>query len=74
MVESDDEYAPGISDDEVEAHNVTRGSRGGRKVKSGASTSQAFEVRRTWDDVEEGADGTINQAIEGSRDAEKRKR
>ena len=31
-------------------------------------------VQRTWDQVEEGADGTLGQAIESLQDANKRRR
>ena len=75
MVESDDEYVQELSDEDVGAHQVTRGPANrvgrGRKRSPGGGD---WDVKRTWEDVEEGADGTINSAIEGLLEAGKRKR
>lgn len=76
MVSSDEEYAPGASDDDVDAHRVTQ--RGGGAQASrlrGLAKDHAFnEVRRTWEDVEEGEDGTITGTIDNLRQKGKRKR
>ncbi|KAL9614389.1 MAG: hypothetical protein Q9167_001119 [Letrouitia subvulpina] len=75
MVESDDEYVQEISDDEAEAHQVTRG--GGKtssRAKGRGAKVGAWDVKRTWEEVEEGADGTITSTIEGLIEANKRKR
>lgn len=71
MVDRDEEYVQDISEDEAEAHQVTRTrSRGtGQGARSGG-----WEVTRTWENVVEGADGTINSTIEGILEAGKRKR
>ena len=77
MVGSDEEYAPGASDDDVAAHQVTKGGKGGAssKGRSRPVADDAFnEVRRTWEDVEEGADGTITGTIDSLLQQGKRKR
>lgn len=77
MVESDEEYAPGASDDDVAAHQVTSRGRAGAvtKARARATADDAFnEVRRTWEDVEEGADGTITGTIDSLLQQGKRKR
>lgn len=50
-------------DSSIVAHGTSSGPR-----------ERQFDVRRTWDDVEEGADGSLAQTIEGLADANKRKR
>ncbi|KAL8936680.1 MAG: hypothetical protein Q9211_004068 [Gyalolechia sp. 1 TL-2023] len=77
MVDSDEEYAPGASDDDAEAHQVT--SQGGSGVASRSrgrsKADDAFNaIRRTWEDVEEGEDGTIAGTIESLLQQGKRKR
>lgn len=76
MVSSDEEYAPGASDDEVDAHRVSQ--RGGGASHSrirGLAKDHAFkEVKRTWEDVEEGEDGTITGTINSLLQKGKRKR
>ena len=75
--DSDDEYIQTISDEEGDAHRVSNGRRRGDRPAGsrGRSTRAAgFEVSRTWEALEEGADGTISGAIEGLLDATKRKR
>ncbi len=75
MVESDDEYVQDISDDEVEAHQVTRGGAGaGSRATGQGSRGAGWEVTRTWENVVEGADGTISSTVEGLLEAGKRKR
>lgn len=76
MADSDEEYIQNISDDEVEAHQVTRGAglgtrASGQGVRRG---QQGWEVTRTWENVVEGADGTISSTVEGLLEAGKRKR
>ena len=75
MPESDDEYIQSASEDERDAHQVSR-QRGTntRNNASAANASGGFEVSRTWEEVVEGADGTISGAIEGLLEAGKRKR
>lgn len=72
MVESDQEYAPDASDDDLDAHQVSRrvgGPRANRQIESAFN-----EVRRTWEDVEEGEDGTITKTIDSLLQQGKRKR
>ncbi|KAL8924993.1 MAG: hypothetical protein Q9172_002422 [Xanthocarpia lactea] len=73
MVESDQEYAPDASDDDLDAHQVSTRGGGGRLSK--AQIAHTFnEVRRTWEDVEEGEDGTITKTIDSLLQQGKRKR
>ncbi|KAL8773944.1 MAG: hypothetical protein Q9209_001374 [Squamulea sp. 1 TL-2023] len=73
MVESDQEYAPDASDDDLDAHRVS--VRGGKGKVSKEQIDHAFnEVRRTWEDVEEGEDGTITKTIASLLQQGKRKR
>lgn len=81
MADSDGEYIQDISDDDIGAHQVTsgpgRGTRSsGRQRNRGTNQSaqQTWEVRRTWENVVEGADGTISSTVEGLLEAGKRKR
>ncbi|KAL8700161.1 MAG: hypothetical protein Q9201_005605 [Fulgogasparrea decipioides] len=77
MVETDEEYAPGASDDDIAAHQVTSRRAGRTVIRSRAreTADDAFnEVRRTWEDVEEGADGTITGTIDSLLQQGKRKR
>lgn len=75
MPESDDEYIQPISDDDLDAHQVTRKKGKGPRAKGSATRGGGgFEVSRTWENVVEGADGTISGAIEGLLEAGKRKR
>ncbi|KAL8867674.1 MAG: hypothetical protein Q9174_005509, partial [Haloplaca sp. 1 TL-2023] len=77
MVESDEEYAPGASDDDAAAHQVTSHGKGGAssRARNRPVADDAFnEVRRTWEDVEEGADGTITGTIDSLLQQGKRKR
>jgi transcription initiation factor TFIIH subunit 2 len=72
--DSDDDYIQTYSDDE-DSHQVNKGK--GRSGRSGGGSSKragGFEVSRTWEALEEGADGTITGAIEGLLEASKRKR
>ncbi|KAL8712805.1 MAG: hypothetical protein Q9220_003013 [cf. Caloplaca sp. 1 TL-2023] len=77
MVEVDDEYAPGGSDDDLEAAQTTRA--GARSLRRGGQSQKQAEgnfnvIRRTWEDVEEGADGTITGTIDSLLQQGKRKR
>lgn len=74
MSDSDQEYIQDISDEEAEAHQVTRGSGEASKARGSGTRGGGWEVTRTWEDVVEGADGTINSTVEGLLEADKRKR
>jgi transcription initiation factor TFIIH subunit 2 len=71
MADSDGEYI----DDEADAPQVVHG--GARQTRSSRPNVQGradWEVTRTWENVVEGADGTINSTVEGLLEAGKRKR
>ena len=75
MPESDDDYVQDGSDDEAHTHRVARGT--GPSTRGAGQASRAnggWEVTRTWEDVVEGADGTISSTVEGLLEAGKRKR
>ena len=74
MADSDDDYVQDISDEEGEAHQVTRGSGEGSNAQGLGKRGKDWEVSRTWENVVEGADGTINSTVEGLLEAGKRKR
>ncbi|KAH8657056.1 Ssl1-like-domain-containing protein [Tricladium varicosporioides] len=86
MSDSDGEYvADDLSDDEIQVSSKhgTRsagpaagsGSRGGDTNQGSSRKRAAWEdIQRSWDTVVEGADGSINSAVEGLREAGKRKR
>ena len=77
MVQRDDEYVQDdtISDDEVDAsHQVTRGAGAGTRASGRGARGGGWEVARTWENLVEGADGTINSTVEGLLEAAKRKR
>ena len=74
MADSDEDYVQDISDEEVEAHQVTRGAGGSSRATGQGLRGAAWEVTRTWENVVEGADGTINSTVEGLLEAGKRKR
>lgn len=77
MVESDEEYAPGASDDDIEAHQVTTNGGAGvtNRSRGRLKADEAFNmIRRTWEDVEEGEDGTITGTIDSLLQQGKRKR
>ena len=50
------------------------GGRAGGGKGSGVKRAGGFEVSRTWEALEEGADGTISGALEGLREVGIRKR
>ena len=74
MTDSDDEYVQDISDDEGEAHQVTRAAGPGSRATGQGSRGAGWEVTRTWENVVEGADGTISSTVEELLEAGKRKR
>lgn len=74
MADSDEDYV-NSSGDEAGAHIVTRGRKGARPPSKGKKTQkkEAWEdIKRSWDNVVEGADGSLDVA--GLLDAGKRKR
>lgn len=75
MADSDEDYV-NSSGDEASAHIVSRGGRkGARPPPKGKKTQkkEAWEdIKRSWDNVVEGADGSLDVA--GLLDAGKRKR
>ncbi|KAI9846189.1 MAG: hypothetical protein M1837_004303 [Sclerophora amabilis] len=80
MAESDGDYVEDLSDDETNAHQVTRGGGAGTR-SSGRRGGQAAQpkarwedISRSWDTVVEGADGSINSTVVGLLEANKRKR
>lgn len=75
MVDSDDEYIQ-ASDDEIDVRPPGRDGSTNTRSKSNRSNkdSSGFEVSRTWENLTEGADGTITGAVEGLLQAGKRQR
>lgn len=75
MVVSDDDYVEG-SDDDIVVPSSSRDAASGTRSKSarGNKDSSGFEVTRTWENLTEGADGTITGAVEGLLQAGKRQR
>lgn len=74
MADSDGDYVQEISDDEIDAHQVTRGRGTGNRASGQKARGGGWEVTRTWENVVESADGTINSTIEELLEAGKRKR
>lgn len=74
MADSDGDYVQEISDDDIEAHRVTRGRGASTKASGSKARGGGWEVTRTWENVVESADGTINSTIEELLEAGKRKR
>lgn len=76
MPESDDEYVQDISDNDAGAHQVTNGTGPSTRRAAGLNSREdgGWEVSRTWENVVEGEDGTINSTVEGLLEAGKRKR
>lgn len=74
MADSDDDYIQDISDNEVEAHLVTRGAGAGSRATGQGARGGEWEVTRTWENVVEDADGTINATVDGLAEAGKRRR
>lgn len=75
MVDSDDDYVGG-SDDDVNVVSASRDASSGTHSKSTRANKEptGFEVARTWENLTEGADGTITGAVEGLLQAGKRQR
>jgi hypothetical protein len=75
MVESDDDYVEG-SDDDTNIRSSGRVGVTGTRSKSSRTNKEVtgFEVTRTWENLTEGADGTITGAVEGLLQAGKRQR
>ncbi|TDZ28804.1 General transcription and DNA repair factor IIH subunit ssl1 [Colletotrichum spinosum] len=83
MADSDGEYVEDMSDDDAGGHQLynktgveaasgrLRGTRG-KKGKSGHSKARWEDVKRSWEDITEGADGSL--AVGASLEAEKRRR
>ncbi|RDW71305.1 TFIIH basal transcription factor complex subunit SSL1 [Coleophoma cylindrospora] len=80
MADSDGEYvADDLSDDDIGSHQVSTSNTHGTRSSgpaAGSSTRRAAweDIQRSWDNVVEGADGSINSTVEGLREASKRKR
>jgi transcription initiation factor TFIIH subunit 2 len=71
MVVSDDDYV-GASDEDID---IDIGASGNRSRATRANKeSSGFEVTRTWENLTEGADGTITGAVDGLLQAGKRQR
>lgn len=75
MADSDEDYV-NSSGDEAGAHIVSKGGRKGARPQSKGKKAQRKEawedIKRSWDNVVEGADGSLDVA--GLLDAGKRKR
>lgn len=82
MADSDGEYIDDLSDDDTNAHQVTRGAGSGTRVsrRRGGRRQVAQprarweDIQRSWDNVVEGADGSISGTVVGLLEAGKRKR
>ena len=81
MADSDGEYVDDHSDDEINAHQVTRGAgtrsranRNGGALQAPQPKARWEDIQRSWDNVVEGADGSISGTVVGLLEAGKRKR
>lgn len=74
MTRSDDEFINDASDDEEDAPRSRLRRGGQRRSRPEPGRNTEFEVARTWEDLTEGADGTITGAVEGLLEAGKRRR
>ncbi|KAN0072567.1 Ssl1-like domain containing protein [Elaphomyces granulatus] len=78
MTDSDEDYVGELSDDadDIDAHRVSRGTsvgtRSRRKKKQHGGAE--WEISRTWENLVEGADGTISATVDSLLEAGKRKR
>ena len=70
MPASEDDFINDASDDDGEVRGPSRRQRAAARKTKGTD----FEVTRTWEQLQEGADGTITSAVEGLLEAGKRKR
>jgi transcription initiation factor TFIIH subunit 2 len=80
MADSDGEYVQDVSDEEANAPQSTGQTKPGTR-SSGRNGAQAAQpkarwedIQRSWDNVVEGADGSITGAVAGLLEAGKRKR
>lgn len=73
---SDEDYVGGSDDDVDIGGSSSRDALAGKRSKSTRANkeSSGFEVTRTWENLTEGADGTITGAVEGLLQAGKRQR
>ena len=75
MTRSDEDFINDVSDDEgprsTRRHGAASASRNPVSRQTGGTD---FEVTRTWEELTEGAYGTITGAVEGLLEAGKRKR
>ncbi|KAI9757677.1 MAG: hypothetical protein M1815_000324 [Lichina confinis] len=81
MADSDGEYVDDLTEDEINAHQVTRGGISGAKSSRRRGAGQPAQpkarwedIQRSWDNVVEGADGSISGTVVGLLEAGKRKR
>ena len=78
MPVSDEDFVNDASDDDADVLRASGRGRGSgpttRSKASGQPKESGFEVTRTWEALEEGADGTLTGAVEGLLEAGKRKR
>jgi hypothetical protein len=70
MPASEDDFINDASDDDGEVRGPSRRKRAAARKTKGTD----FEVTRTWEQLQEAADGTITSAVEGLLEAGKRKR
>lgn len=73
MTASDEDFIDDASDDDIQAPG-RRGDGRATRSKEDKQKESGFEVTRTWEALEEGADGTLTGAVEGLLEAGKRKR
>lgn len=78
MADSDSDYDAGdLSGTEAPVRpSAAHGTRSTGPAPETTTTKRAAweDIHRSWDTVVEGEDGTINSAVEGLRDAGKRRR
>ena len=74
MTASDEEFINDASDDDADVRASGRGTDHNTRSKGARQKESEWAVRRTWDQIDEGADGTLTGAVEGLLEAGKRKR
>ncbi|KAL9048705.1 MAG: hypothetical protein Q9162_007588 [Coniocarpon cinnabarinum] len=76
MSDSDGDFEAFEDDDEPSIVTNGYGTRGrtGAAGATGATRERWEDVQRTWDQVEESADGTLTRALESLQEAQKRRR
>ncbi len=82
MADSDGEYVEELSDNDISAHQVTgrttggarSGGRRGGRAQAAQPRARWEDIQRSWDNVVEGADGSINNTVMTMLEASKRKR